>query len=83
MQLTLPDEALLQSGMTEAEFRLQIASTLYQNDLVTLRVASAMAEVTEVAFCQYLKSNGIPTYYDLDDLEEDLRTIDFLRRGDA
>lgn len=80
MQLTLPDEALRQSGLTEDEFRLQIASTLYKNDLVTLRMASAMAEVSEVEFCQYLKSKSIPTYYDLDDLEADLKTIDFLRQ---
>lgn len=83
MQLIVPDEALRQSGLTEREFRLQVASTLYQNDLVTLRMASAMVEVSELEFCQYLKSKGIPTYYDLDDLEEDLKTIDTLRQSNS
>lgn len=80
MQLTLPDEAIRQTGLSEQEFKLEIVAILYQKELVTLRVASAMAEVSELEFCQFLKGKAIQTYYDVDDLEVDLKTLGGIRQ---
>lgn len=75
MQLTLPDDAIRQTGLTDQQYRIEVAAVLYQNDLVTLRGASAMAGIPELELCDVFIKRGIALYYDVDDLEQDLKSL--------
>lgn len=83
MQITLeiPDETLNVCGMTEAEFKLEIAVMLFQADKLTLGQASTLAEINKGRFEQVLKERNIPLYtYDVEDFELDLKNLRKLGR---
>jgi len=75
MTMTIPDDILLASRMTEAELRQEIAIMLFQREKLTMGQAFRFAEMDRLSFQHLLASRGISVHYDVAELEEDLQTL--------
>ena len=81
MTVIIPDETLNACGMTEAEFKLEIAVMLFQADKLTTGQASTLAQISKSRFQEVLKERNIPLYsYDVEDFELDLKNLRKLGR---
>ena len=75
MIITLPDNIIESTRMTEAELRQEFAVMLYQKEKITLGQASELAEMNQLQFQHLLASQGITINYDIQDLETDLKNL--------
>ena len=75
MSITVPDEILAVTRMTEAEMRQEIAIMLFQKEKLTLAQASRLADMHRVAFQHLLASRQIPVHYDIEDFEQDVQNL--------
>ena len=75
MVLTIPDNIIQSTRMTEGELRIEIAIMLYQKEKITLGQASELAQVNQLQFQHLLASREITINYDIDDLETDLKNL--------
>ena len=75
MSLTIPDEILQATGMSEEELLRELAVLLFQQGKLTLAKASRLAKMSRLQFQHLLASRQIPVHYDVAELEEDLKTI--------
>jgi len=80
MGLVIPDEIVHATGMTEKELRQEIALFLYEREKLTLAQASCLAGMTRLQFQHLLASRQIPVHYDVEEFQEDLRTLRELGR---
>ncbi len=81
MSIVILDEILQASGLTECEFRQDIALHLFEKGHLTLGSASKLADMPLNAFRQLLKQRNIPLYsYDIEDFELDLKNLRQLGR---
>ncbi len=76
MQLTLPDNVIGRTGLSEAEFKIELAALLYEKGLVSMAGGSHLADIAIYDFQQELGKRGIYVHYAVDDFYEDLKTID-------
>jgi predicted HTH domain antitoxin len=70
MTLTLPE-----IKMTERELRQELALSLYAARKVTIVQAADIAGVVFFDFQGLLRERKIPQHYDIQDLEDDMRTL--------
>jgi predicted HTH domain antitoxin len=75
MPLTVSDELLQASHLSEAELLQEIAVTLFQQDRLTLGQAAAFAELKQLDMQRILAARQIPLHYGREDLEHDLATV--------
>ncbi len=75
MPVTVSDEVLQTAKLSEAEFRAEIAVTLFQQDRLTLGQAALFAELPQLDMQRMLASRRIPILYGIGDLEHDLATV--------
>lgn len=75
MSVTIPDEILTTTRMTEAEMRQEIAVMLFEREKLTLAQASRFAGMHPVAFQHLLASRRIPMHYGIEDFEQDIQTL--------
>ncbi len=75
MSLTIPEEILLSTRMTEQEILEELALLLFQKEKLTLGQASKLARMSQLQFQHLLASRHIPIHYDVDDFEADLDTL--------
>jgi len=75
MALTISDEILASTHMSEVELRREIAVMLFAGDRLTLAQASRLADMGRLDFQHLLASRQIPVHYDVSDFEEDLETL--------
>ena len=75
MAVTISDEVLIASHISESELKQELALTLFQRERLTLAQASRLAEMSQLAFQALLAERQIPIHYGLDELHEDLRTL--------
>lgn len=80
MSVLIPDEILRASGFSEHELKAEITVMLFEKERLTLGQASHLAEMDCLAFQHLLASRRIPIRYDVADFEQDLKTLDELRR---
>lgn len=80
MGLAIPKDLLQTTKMSETEFKQEIAVMLFQKDKLTLSQASRLAGMSQLQFQHLLASRQISVHYDIDDFEEDLRTLKELGR---
>ena len=79
MPLTIPDDLLRQAGLTEREALVEFACRLFDAGRLTLWSAAKGAGLTRTEFEGELLRRKIPIYRPgLDDLADDLRTLDRL-----
>ena len=75
--LAIPDDVLQSLSASEQELREDIAVLLYQKGLPPGKAAS-VAGMDRLAFRHLLASRHVPVQYDVDDLEQDVATLDRL-----
>ena len=80
MSVTISDEILSVTRMSEAELKQEIAIMLFQKEKLTLGQASNLAEMNQFQFQNLLASRRIPLHYDLEDLDADVKTLGKLGR---
>ncbi|HEY1663964.1 MAG TPA: UPF0175 family protein [Verrucomicrobiae bacterium] len=80
MIVEVQDEQLRGLNITPERLKLEAAVGLYAAEDVTLGQAAQIAGVSQTQFLQELGRHGICVHYDLAELEEDLQTLEKLRR---
>ncbi len=75
MSITISDDILASSGLTEKELKRELAIALFQVERLTLGQAAKLADQTQLEFQKALASRRIPIHYGSQELDEDLRTI--------
>ncbi|MBW4668045.1 MAG: UPF0175 family protein [Cyanomargarita calcarea GSE-NOS-MK-12-04C] len=81
MSVIILDDILQASGLTESEFRQEIALHLFGTGRLTLGYACQLAQMQTNAFRQLLKQRNIPLYsYEVEDFELDLKNLRELGR---
>ena len=78
--LTIPQEVLDSARMTVADVRLEIAVALYSQRRLSVGKAAQLAELSLWQFRQVLALRQIPPHYDVDDLHQDLKTLQALQK---
>ncbi len=78
MTLTISEDIMKATRMSEAEMRLEIAVMLFAADRLTLGQARRLADMDRIAFQHVLASRHIGIHYDVDDFEDDLDLLDRL-----
>jgi predicted HTH domain antitoxin len=73
MQITidLPDRI----SVTEADLRTELAIALFQQNRITLGTASQLANLHQIEFQQLIAHRGICVHYDVEELEQDLTSL--------
>ena len=74
MTLTLPE-----TKFSEGELKQELALSLYAARKVTIIQAVHIADMDFFEFQGLLKDRKIPQHYDVEDFEQDMRTIRELR----
>ena len=77
MNLILDEQALLGTNLRDTELRLELAIALYQNQKLTLRQASRLAELPRIAFQRELGLRGGVANYDEEEFLKDLKNIGY------
>ncbi|MEB3215405.1 MAG: UPF0175 family protein [Nostocales cyanobacterium 94392] len=81
MSVVISDETLRASGMTEVEFKQEVALLLFGSGKLPLGYASKLAEMDKIQFQQLLQERKIPLYsYEIEDFELDLKNLRELGR---
>ena len=79
MTLTIPDDTLEATGLTERELRIEIACRLYDAGKLAFGPAERLAGLGRTEFEEALIQRGIVVYpITLDEVEADLRTLQSL-----
>lgn len=69
--LDLPDALQI----SEVDIRTELAILLFQQERITLGTASQLARLHQIEFQQLIASRGICIHYDIEDLEQDLKSL--------
>ncbi len=80
MNIVIPDQILAVTRMTESELKQEIAVMLFEKEKLTLAQASRLAKMNRIAFQHLLASRQIPVHYSVDDLEQDIKTLQEMGR---
>ena len=80
MSVTITDDIVRATHLTDAEFVQEIAIYLYEQGRVTLGQASQLAKMPQLRFQHLLASRDIPVHYDEQDFADDLATLRTLHR---
>ncbi len=75
MTVTISDELVQSSRLSQAEILQTLAVALFAEEKLTLAQAARLAGIDRLRFQHLLASRRIPLHYDVADYEEDLRTI--------
>ena len=75
MPVIVPDELLQSAHLTEAELRIEIAVTLFQQDRLTLGQAAIFANLPQLDMQQVLARRRIPLHYGVEAMEQDLALV--------
>jgi predicted HTH domain antitoxin len=73
MPVTLPDDLLLSTRLTENELKAELALALFQRERLTLGQAATLAGLPQLDFQRLLASRGIPLHYGIEAMEQDLQ----------
>jgi predicted HTH domain antitoxin len=71
--VTLPDDLLQSTKLTEAELKTELALALFQRELLTLGQAAALAGLPQLDFQRLLAQRRIPLHYGIEAMEQDLQ----------
>lgn len=75
MVITIPNAVLKSSGLTEDQVKLGIAISLFQMEILTLAQAAKLCGLHRMQFQQELAKRKIAVHYGMDELEEDMKTL--------
>lgn len=80
MSVTITDDIVRATHLTDAEFVQEIAIYLYEQGRLTLGQASQLAKMPQLRFQYLLASRDIPVHYDEQDFADDLAALRTLHR---
>lgn len=80
MILEIPDQVFEAQTVQPQTIRLEIAVLLYAKELLTLEQASKLALLDQHQFQSALADREVPLHYGVDDLQEDVETLQRLGR---
>lgn len=75
MSLVISDDILRASGLSEADFLLEIIVLLFQQEKLSLGKASEILKMPQIRFQRLLADRGICIHYDVADFREDLQYL--------
>jgi predicted HTH domain antitoxin len=75
MSLVIADDLLYSIGLSEKELLTEIAVMLFQQERVSLGKASKIANMNYVEFQELLAKRNISLHYDVEEFEEDIKTL--------
>ncbi|MBI4613060.1 MAG: UPF0175 family protein [Planctomycetes bacterium] len=78
MTITIPDSLAEALGENEREVLVEILVGLYEIGTVSLAYAADLLELDRIHFQGILKARGRPLNFAKEDLEQDIRTADWL-----
>ncbi len=78
MSLLISDDLLKQSKLSEEELKMEIAILLYKQERITLGQGSEFLGISQWEFQSMLADREIPVHYGIEDLYDDLNTLDKL-----
>ncbi len=78
--LVIPEDILQATRMSDEELKQEIAVMLFQKEKLTLGQAAHLAGTSQLQFQHLLASRQIPVHYDVEEFEEDLKTLKDLGR---
>lgn len=76
MSLVISDDLVNASGFSENELLLEIVLMLFQQDKISLGKASELLGLHRVQFQKLIAERGICVHYDIDEFQEDLKTLE-------
>ena len=76
--LVISAEMLQQLQMSPAELRVDLAVYQYDKERMTMGQAKKLAGLTQIQFQRELARRNVFIKYDVEDFEQDLRTLDEL-----
>lgn len=78
MTIKISDQLINQIGMTNQELMLELAIMLFQEEKVTLALASQVANLHQMPFQKELAKRKIPIHYGIEEFDEDMKTLEKL-----
>lgn len=79
MSVVVSEEIVRATGKPEEEIRLELAIFFYQHFRVSAGKAASFSGLSRIAFWRELANRKIPLHYDVDDLEQDIKTLEEFR----
>jgi len=79
MVIEVPDKAAKGIGLSPELARLEMALGLFRDEKATLEQAAKVSGLSIPLFMKELGKRQIPLHYDVQDLEQDLKTLRKLR----
>ncbi len=76
--LVIPRSVLESARLSPDELKCEVAVLLFAQDRLTLGQAARLAGSSQAAFMRVLAEREIPLHYGVEELEQDLRTLDAL-----
>lgn len=73
--MKVAEELLALTGMTESQLRHQLALWLYAHNKLSMGRAAKFAQVNRAEFMALMAKNNVLLNYSVDDLENDMQTI--------
>lgn len=80
MSVVIPDKILEASGLSEEELLQEIVLLLFQQKKISIGTASNLLEMNLLQFQHLIASRDICIHYDVDDLRDDVATLQRLGR---
>lgn len=75
MQISIPDSALEQAGLSKQALLIEIATYLYQREVLSMGQAYKLAGLDLISFQKELAKRSISIHYNVAELEQDLKTL--------
>lgn len=80
MSVVISDRVLEASGLTEEEFLQEIVLMLFQLKKISIGTASNLLDMNLIEFQHLIDSRNIGIHYDIEDLRDDVATLQRLGR---
>ena len=75
MQLTIPDELVEASGLSETELLQELILALFQQEKISLPKASKLLNMSQIQFQRLLAKREICVHYDVAEFHEDMEHL--------
>lgn len=76
MSSVISDDLVKASGFSENELLLEIVLRLFQQDKISLGKASELLGLHRMQFQKLIAERGICVHYDIEEFQEDLKTLE-------
>ena len=77
----IEDSVLEAANLSEQELKVELALMLYAQNRLSFGQARKLAEIGYYEFEKLLQDRKIAAHYDVEAFQEDLQTIELIRRG--